>query len=51
MARKLKGIAAAPGIAIARVVHFHTTLDRIPTWRVEDDRIDAEKARLAGAIL
>ena len=50
MARKLKGIAAAPGIAIAPVVHFHTTLDRIPTWRVEDDRIDAEKARLAGAI-
>ncbi|MFN3244462.1 MAG: phosphoenolpyruvate--protein phosphotransferase [Planctomycetota bacterium] len=50
MARKLKGIAAAPGIAIAPVVHFHTTLDQIPTWRVADDRVDAEKGRLTGAI-
>jgi len=50
MARKLKGIAAAPGIAIAPVVHFHTTLDQIPTWKVADDRVDAEKGRLTGAI-
>ena len=50
MARKLKGIAAAPGIAIARVVHFHTTLDQIPTWKVADDCIDAEIGRLSGAI-
>lgn len=50
MARKLKGIAAAPGIAIARVVHFHTTLDQIPTWKVADDCIDAEKGRMSGAV-
>ena len=50
MARKLKGIAAAPGIAIAPVVHFHTTLDQIPTWRVADDGVDAEVGRLSGAI-
>jgi phosphoenolpyruvate-protein phosphotransferase (PTS system enzyme I) len=50
MARKLKGIAAAPGIAIAPVVHFHTTLDQIPTWKVADDSVDAEKGRLSGAI-
>ena len=50
MARKLKGIAAAPGIAIAQVVHFHTTLDHIPMWKVADDRVDTEKKRLVGAI-
>ena len=50
MSRKLKGIAAAPGIAIARVVHFHTTLDQIPTSTVADDCIDAEIGRLSGAI-
>ncbi|MFM1872757.1 MAG: hypothetical protein RL398_2179 [Planctomycetota bacterium] len=50
MSRKLKGIAAAPGVAIAPIVHFHTSLDQIPTWRVEADGIDAEKRRLVGAI-
>ena len=50
MARKLKGIAAAPGIAIAPIVHFHTTLDRIPTWRVADGEVAAEKGRLSGAV-
>ena len=50
MTRRLKGIAAAPGIAIAPVVHFHTTLDQIPMWKVDDDRVEAEKARLLGAV-
>ncbi|MFK7738937.1 MAG: phosphoenolpyruvate--protein phosphotransferase [Planctomycetota bacterium] len=50
MARKLKGIAAAPGIAIAPVVHFHTTLDQIPMWKVQPERVDAERGRLSGAI-
>ena len=50
MARKLKGIAAAPGIAIAPLVLFHTTLDQIPTWRVESGDVSAEKGRLSGAI-
>ena len=50
MARKLKGIAAAPGIAIAPVVHFHTTLDQIPTWKVAEGSVEAEKGRLVGAI-
>ena len=50
MARKLKGIAAARGVAIAPIVHFHTTLDHIPTWKVADDAVGAEKARLSGAI-
>ena len=50
MGRKLKGIAAAPGIAIAPVVHFHTTLDQIPTRKVEQDQLAAEKGRLSGAI-
>jgi phosphotransferase system enzyme I (PtsI) len=49
MARKLKGVAAAPGVAIAPVVHFHTTLDHIPTRRVQPAEFDAEKARLAAA--
>jgi phosphoenolpyruvate-protein phosphotransferase (PTS system enzyme I) len=50
MARKLKGIAAAPGIAIAPIVHFHTTLDQIPTWKVAADGVGAEIGRLSGAI-
>jgi phosphotransferase system enzyme I (PtsI) len=50
MARKLKGIAAARGVAIAPIVHFHTTLDHIPTWKVVDAAVDGEKARLVGAI-
>jgi len=50
MARKLKGIAAAPGVAIAPVVQFHTTLDRIPTWKVAPEKVDAEKLRLGDAI-
>jgi len=50
MARKLKGIAAARGIAIAPIVHFHTTLDHIPTWKVGADGVAAETGRLAGAI-
>lgn len=50
MARKLKGIAAAPGVAIAPVVQFHTTLDRIPTWKVPPEKVGAEKLRLQDAI-
>jgi phosphotransferase system enzyme I (PtsI) len=50
MARKLKGIAAARGVAIAPIVHFHTTLDHIPTWKVTADGVDAEKARLSAAV-
>lgn len=50
MSRKLKGIAAAPGVAIAPIVHFHATLDHIPTWKVGDGDVDAEKARLSYAI-
>jgi len=50
MARKLKGIAAAPGVAIAVVVHFHPTLDHIPTWSVEVGEFAAEQKRFHAAI-
>jgi phosphotransferase system enzyme I (PtsI) len=50
MSRRLKGIAAARGVAIAPVVHFHATLDHIPTWQVEDGDIAGERARLSAAI-
>jgi phosphoenolpyruvate-protein phosphotransferase (PTS system enzyme I) len=50
MARKLKGIAAARGVAIAPIVHFHTTLDHIPTWKVTAEGVALEKARLSGAV-
>lgn len=50
MSRKLKGIAAAPGIAIAPLVHFHGTLDSIPTWKVAPEGVDAEGRRLDEAI-
>jgi phosphoenolpyruvate-protein phosphotransferase (PTS system enzyme I) len=50
MSRKLKGIAAAPGIAIAPLVHFHSTLDYIPTWKVQPEEVAAEVRRLDEAI-
>jgi phosphotransferase system enzyme I (PtsI) len=50
MSRKLKGTAAARGVAIAPIVHFHATLDHIPMWRVEADAAVGECARLSGAI-
>lgn len=50
MARKLKGIAAARGIAIAPIVHFHPTLEHIPTWKVPEEAIDAERSRLSNAV-
>lgn len=50
MSRRLKGIAAAPGVAIAPVVHFHTSLEHIPTGKVAPEQVGYEQARLAGAI-
>lgn len=50
MSRKLKGTAAAPGIAIAPLVHFHGTLDSIPTWKVRPEDTAAEQRRLDEAI-
>lgn len=50
MARKLKGIAAARGVAIAPIVHFHPTLEHIPTWKVAEAAIDAERSRFTNAV-
>lgn len=50
MARKLKGIAAAPGVAIAPIVHFHAALDHIPTWKVAADGVAGELTRFQAAI-
>jgi len=50
MSEKLKGIAAAPGIAIAPLVHFHGTLDYIPTWKVRGDDVAVEQARFDEAV-
>ena len=50
MTRRLKGIAAGPGVAIAPVVQFHTTLDHIPMWKVAAGAVAAEQARLSGAV-
>jgi phosphotransferase system enzyme I (PtsI) len=50
MSRKLKGIAAAPGIAIAPLVHFHGTLDSIPTWKVAPEGVASEGRRLDEAV-
>lgn len=50
MIRRLRGIAAARGVAIAPIVHFHTTLDHIPTWKVADADVPREKERLAVAM-
>lgn len=50
MSRKLKGIAAAPGIAIAPIVQFHASLDQIPAWEVEPAAIAGERLRLSAAL-
>ncbi|MCA8952209.1 MAG: phosphoenolpyruvate--protein phosphotransferase [Planctomycetes bacterium] len=50
MVRKLKGIAAAPGVAIAPIVQFHSTLDQIPTFKLRPDLFEAEKHRLSDSI-
>jgi len=50
VSRKLKGIAAAPGIAIAPLVHFHSTLDYIPTWKVAPEGLERERRRFGAAI-
>lgn len=51
MSRELKGVAAAPGIAIARIVHFHTDFDFIPSRRLErDEEVQPEIRRLEEAI-
>ncbi len=50
MPLKLKGTAAAPGIAIAPLVHFHGTLDQIPSWQVAPEALAGEVRRLDEAI-
>jgi phosphotransferase system enzyme I (PtsI) len=50
MSRKLKGTAAAPGVAIAPLVHFHGTLDHIPVWKVGPEGTDVEQRRFQEAI-
>ncbi|MEY4672665.1 MAG: Phosphoenolpyruvate-protein phosphotransferase [Planctomycetota bacterium] len=50
MSLKLKGTAAAPGIAIAPLVHFHGTLDQIPSWQVAPEAVPGEVRRLDEAM-
>ncbi len=51
MSRKLKGASAAPGIAIAPIVHFHTNLDLIPTRTITEDEVKEECDRLEAAMM
>ena len=51
MTRVLKGIAAAPGIAIAPMVHFHSDLDFISTRKISPDEIPDEIQRLEDAVM
>ena len=50
MSRKLKGISAAPGIAVAPIVHFHSDLDFIPLREIGEEEVDAELRRLEDAM-
>lgn len=50
MSRKLKGISAAPGIAVAPIVHFHTDLDFIPAREIREEEIEEELRRLDEAM-
>ena len=51
MTRVLKGIAAAPGIAIAPMVHFHSDLDFISTRKFSPDETPDEIQRLEDAVM
>jgi phosphotransferase system enzyme I (PtsI) len=51
MSRKLKGVSAAPGIAIAPIVHFHTNLELIPTREITEDEVKEECDRLEAAVM
>jgi phosphotransferase system enzyme I (PtsI) len=52
MSRELKGIAAAPGLAIAPLVHFHTDFDFVPSRRIEGEaELHNELVRVAEAIV
>jgi phosphoenolpyruvate-protein phosphotransferase len=48
--RELKGITAAPGLAMAPIVHFHTDLDFIPARQIAATEVPGEVARLEEAI-
>ncbi len=50
MSQSFKGVAAAPGIGIAPLVHFHGGLTYIPHWTIEKDDIPNEQGRLEEAI-
>lgn len=50
MARRLRGVAAAPGIAIAPLVHFHGGMEYIPTRAVAPEEVEREVGRLREAI-
>ena len=51
MSLKLKGIAAAPGIAIAPLVRFHSDMDYVPTRSVADEDLESERTRLTPPVL
>ena len=50
MGLRLKGVAAANGIAIAPLVHFHGDLTFIPMRNLAPEEIAGEKDRLAEAL-
>jgi phosphoenolpyruvate-protein phosphotransferase len=50
MSRKLKGIPAAPGIAVAPIVQFHGDLAFIPRRTIAEEDIDGEVRRLEQAM-
>lgn len=50
MALKLKGVAAAPGIAIAPMVRFHSDMDYVPTRTVDEAGVEVEADRISEAI-
>ncbi len=50
MSTELKAVAAAPGIAIAPVIHMRTAGEFVPTERLAPDRVDEECDRFLKAV-
>ncbi len=50
MSKEIKAVSAAPGIAIAPIVHVRMAGEFVPTARLPEDRIEAECERFLKAV-
>jgi len=49
--RTIKGVAVAPGLAMARVHVVRAAPEVIPTWSIREDEIEGELNRLDRSVV